>query len=423
MQDDAFPTNAVNGARVVELLIALIRRFIVVSDAGAIVAAVWVLHTHAFGVSEHTPYLFIRSAARRCGKSRFLDLLRLLVPRPILTTDITVAALFRTIDARRPTVLFDEMDRFTRARDDNAEMQRILNAGFQRGRPVMRCAGEGTNQMVVEFDVFCPKAIAAIGNLADTVVDRSLTIELKRRAQHEQVERFHQTEVEPLAKPLRDQAAKWAEANLPALRTVKPQLPDELDDRGQDVAEPLCAIADCLGGKWPETVRNAIVQLRRSGDEDDGDVGVRLLAAIKDAFDAANTDWLSTTELVHWLTKDDSSPWKEWRRGTAISPVAIANRLRPFNIHPEQHKRGGDRARGYRREQFDDAFARYLTPKTEAEPRPAPRVVADTASASPNTEPGRKPMRPSPFLRPTTGGDEAHVPNPDQDDTDPLREV
>jgi putative DNA primase/helicase len=312
----------------------------------------------------------------------------------LLTTDITVPALFRTIDARQPTVLFDEMDGLGAGFQGADEMQKILNAGFQRGRPVLRCVGEGSNQNVVEFDVFCPKAIAAIRRLPDTIIDRAFVIELKRKAQDEKVDRFRTSEVEPLAAPLRERAALWAEENLTVLEVAKPELPDELDDRGQDVAEPLLAIADLIGGEWPGKTRRAILELRSSRDEDDGDTGIRLLTGIEAAFDAANIDWLSTRDLVYWLTKDEASPWREFRNGRAITPTGVAKQLRYFSIQPEQHLRGGERARGYRRAQFDDVFARYLNSKVE----PRPSAAAPASSVEPKTDPATSGDRPSPFL-------------------------
>jgi hypothetical protein len=217
MNDSRFVHDSVDGARVVEAIIALIRRFIVISDEGVIAAAFSVIHTHCFDAANHAPYLFIRSATKKCGKSTFLDLLAFLVAEPLLTANISVAALFRTIDARHPTVLFDEMDGLAfGARETNEEMRRILNAGFQRGRPVVRC--EGDSFAPREFDVFSPKAIAGIRRLPDTIFDRALTIELKMRTKSERVERFRVSDVEPMAARLKEFAATWADANDSKLR-------------------------------------------------------------------------------------------------------------------------------------------------------------------------------------------------------------
>jgi hypothetical protein len=55
---------------------AFLHRFIVFSsDAQVTAVALWLLHTHAIGAAEVTPYLNICSAEKRSGKSRLLELL------------------------------------------------------------------------------------------------------------------------------------------------------------------------------------------------------------------------------------------------------------------------------------------------------------------------------------------------------------
>ncbi len=46
---------------------------------------------------------------------------------------------------------------------------------------MLRCVGDGPRIRVEKFEVFCPKVLAGIGELPDTVGDRSLRIELKRQ--------------------------------------------------------------------------------------------------------------------------------------------------------------------------------------------------------------------------------------------------
>src|SRR5437763_2840747 len=127
---------------------------------------------------------------------------------------------------------------------DHEDLRALLNAGFRRGTPVLRCVGEGTKQTATEFDVFCCKALAGIGSLPDTIADRSLTISLKRKGRGEQVERFRLRTTPTEAEALRITLDAWASEFVATLEDARPQLPDELDDRAQDVCEPLLAIAD-----------------------------------------------------------------------------------------------------------------------------------------------------------------------------------
>lgn len=54
------------------------------------------------------PLAIITAPEKRCGKSQLLFLLSRLVNRPLAASNITPAALFRSIDAWRPTILINE---------------------------------------------------------------------------------------------------------------------------------------------------------------------------------------------------------------------------------------------------------------------------------------------------------------------------
>ena len=52
----------------------------------------------------------------------------------------------------------------------------VLNTGHRRGGKASCCVGQGANITYKDFSTFCPKAIAGIGKLPDTVADRSIPI-------------------------------------------------------------------------------------------------------------------------------------------------------------------------------------------------------------------------------------------------------
>ncbi len=77
--------------------------------------------------------------------------------------------------------------------------------------------GQGANIETKRFDVFCPKVLAGIGKLPDTIKDRSIPIELKRKSSAETVDRFRQRLVKPEAEQIRRQLERWAAAHVPTL--------------------------------------------------------------------------------------------------------------------------------------------------------------------------------------------------------------
>ena len=343
-------------------LVAFVRSYVVMTAAQGIAVALWIMHTHAFQAAQTTAYLSITSAERRSGKSRLLEVLGVLVFRPLVAANTSEAALFRSIAAERPTVLLDEVDAvFGPKARDHEDLRALLNAGYRAGTPVLRCVGEGSKQRVEQFDVFAPKALGGIGTLPDTIADRSLPIRLKRRARGERVERFNLKSTPALAAPLRDRVALWAEQHVDALERATPALPEELDDRAQDVVEPLLAIADAVGGEWPRRARTALIELRAGGsDADDGDsLGIRLLNDLRAIFDAQGADKLGSAGLVADLLADAEAPWADWRN-RGLTQRGLATILSAYGIRSTTVALAdGTRAKGYKVEQFEDAWKRY----------------------------------------------------------------
>lgn len=145
---------------------------------------------------------------------------------------------------------------------DSEDLRAILNSGFQSNGQVHKCVGEGANLRYASFSSFCPKALAGIGSLPWTLADRSLSIVLQRKMPGDVAERLRRRCVEGEAGDLQARMEAWAAACGDALATSEPDLPEELDDRGQDMVEPLLAIADAAGAGWPARARRSLVAVR-----------------------------------------------------------------------------------------------------------------------------------------------------------------
>jgi VirE-like protein/uncharacterized protein DUF3631 len=221
------------------------------------VCALWAIHTWAFNAFDYTPYLSVFAVEKRSGKSRLLEVLSLLVRNARLTSGSSSAALIRSVDVDNPpTILLDEVDAvYSKKNDAEAENTRqFLNAGFRRGAKFLRCVGQGTAIEVKEFPAFCPKALSGIGRcLPDTVLDRSLPVELVRQSRENRAERFREREAQAKVATIRAELEAWAQQPgvTDTLRDARPGLPEQLTDRQQDYCEPLLAIADMAGGDWP----------------------------------------------------------------------------------------------------------------------------------------------------------------------------
>ena len=350
----------VDGAALLDELVTTIRRYVVLqSEYHAAAISLWVAHTWAVDVFQVTPRLAITSPTRRCGKSTLLTLAGALVRRPLPSSNITSAALFRAVEAFSPTVLIDEADTFLGDRD---ELRGLLNAGHHRAAAwVIRTVGD--DHEVRRFFVFAPVAIAAIGSLPDTLADRSIRVEMRRREPGEKIEPLRLDRLADFD-PLRRKLARWAADNLEALRQADPVVPESLNDRAADNWRPLLAIADATGGDWPRLAREAARVLEGAEAGEDADVRVQLLADIKAVFDERRADWLETQAILDALRTMEDRPWAEWSRGEPITATALARLLKPFGIKPGKRGEGPrhDRttARGYRRADFEPVWRRYL---------------------------------------------------------------
>jgi Protein of unknown function (DUF3631) len=352
-------TVSTDGAELIEAVAAFLRRYVVLSREQVTTLALWVFHTWAVEAADVTPYIHVSSAEKRSGKTRLLEVLALLVRSPIASANISDAALFRAIESRAPTLLFDEIDSvFGPKARDREDLRGLLNAGYRRGTPALRMGGAKMNELQ-EFATFCPKVLAGIGKVPDTISDRAITIALKRRTAAEPIERFRHREAEEVSEPLRQGLESLADYHRPALAEARPELPT-LGDRAADSWEPLLAIAELVSEEWTERARIAAVVLSGEQDVADETIGVRLLADLRAVF-VANGDRLSTAALLQALKADEEAPWADWH-GSGLSARRLADLLRPYGITSRSVRlEDGSTPKGYKLEQFADAFDRYLT--------------------------------------------------------------
>lgn len=354
----------VDGAALLQRIAAYIRRFVGLTAPQEIIVALWVVHTHLMTAVECTPYLAITSAEKESGKTRLLEVFDGLVAKPWMTGRVTAAVLIRKIDKEKPTLLLDEGDAAFGGEKEYAEALRgVLNTGYRQGGKASCCVGKGQEISFRDFSTFCPKAIAGIGRLPDTVTGRSLSIRLKRAARGtEGVARFRQREVKAGALALRVEIETFADQIVNSVEKARPRMPDDLSDRQQDACEPLLAIADLAGGHWPDLARKALVSLCVEAQDGDESVGHILLSDIRDVFAARGVDRISSTDLAEALAEVETSQWGEWNHGNPITPAKVARLLKPYEIVPGGIRIGERTPKGYTRKIFEDAWKRYLRP-------------------------------------------------------------
>jgi putative DNA primase/helicase len=355
-EDPELWPDEVDGSDLLHELKEVFDRFLILPERAETALCLWVAFAWTHDAFSISPILDFRSPTKRCGKSTALRVVHRLVPRPLLTSNISTAALFRSIEYFKPTLLVDEVDTFLKFND---EIQGVLNAGHERdGAYVLRV--EGDDNQPKKYCVWSPKVLAGIGKRKDTLEDRSICVPMKRKGPEESVEKFRVNQVEILA-VLRRKMARWAEDNIETLKLSTPEMPNGLNDRAEDNWEPLIAAADLCGGEWPELAREAAVKLSGGDNPDEDAIGIRLLSDIRDFFQEYELYSVPSEQLEKHLQDLDDSPWPEFKQGRPITKTGIGRLLKSFGMKSKSIRfTSGNVARGYSLDQFEDTFTRYL---------------------------------------------------------------
>ena len=354
--------DPVNGAAVLDDVSAAFTRHLALPTGAADALALWCAYTHAFDAFPISPRLAITSPEKRCGKTTLLRMLAMVCERVLQAANITPAAMFRAIELARPTLLVDEADTFL---DGREELRGVLNSGHARDGCVIRTVGD--NHEPRQFSTWAPCAIAMIGRLPDTLADRAIAVPMRRKVAGEKIERLRFDRPDQFD-GLRRRLARFTLDARQALERSDPATPNNLHDRAADNWRVLLAIADAAGGDWPTRARAACMTLN-AGDADADTTGAALLRDIQAAFVLRGEPVkLSSAELCQILGDDEASAWAAFGRSEKpITPAALARLLKRFKIAPKALRNGAIVWRGYEREAFTDAWARYLAPDTPDE--------------------------------------------------------
>ena len=249
------------GKWTVRLAENLFQDYLILPPGIPFVAALWTIGTYIFEQFDCFPYLTVTCPVKRCGKTRFGEILELLCCRPMMTVNVSEAALFRTIDGEKPTVIIDEAESL-RSRDSERSryLLPILQAGFRQGAIVPRCVGKGHE--VEKFSVYCPKAILAIGNLPDTLTDRSIVSFHATPSSKRACCAFSSSPCFTSGRRSRERHRSWADAYKEQIsKAYLKQNLDFLRDREADIWEPLFAIASVAVPERLEELKQIAIRL------------------------------------------------------------------------------------------------------------------------------------------------------------------
>ena len=138
--------------------------------------SLWTMFTYAYPAWDAVPYLSV-GGPLGSGKSRVFDVLVELVYKPINSANMTAPCLFRTLDNRGGTLLLDEAEKLY---DSDPDLLNILLSGYKKGATAMRLEKADDTFVDKPFDIYCPKAFAAINNLSAPLMSRCIRVMMFR---------------------------------------------------------------------------------------------------------------------------------------------------------------------------------------------------------------------------------------------------
>ena len=343
----------VDGTELLNALVTVINEYLILPEGAAEAMALWTLHTYCHDAAWIDPLLAVLSPTKRCGKTTAMNLLGSISDKPLLASNCTSATLFRGIEKYKPTLLLDEAETFI---TDNEEMRGVINSGHNRASAqILRAVPIGDSYDVKPFSTWCPKAIACIGKLPSTLMDRAIVVWIQRKKKADKVRRLRGDKLHEF-EPIRRRCARWALDNLDAIKAIDPDVPDYLGDRASDNWRTLLAIANVAG--WTEPALTAIRQLTPEKTEDD-DTSVKLLADIRDIFEEKKHGQLLSADIVEDLNEMEERPWPGFYRGKGFTVTGMARMLGKYEIRPKLSRSLGSK-RGYKKEDFIKVWSLYL---------------------------------------------------------------
>lgn len=329
--------------------------------------ALWTIGTFCFPDFDAFPYLVITSPTKRSGKTRLSEMLTFACSNPRNFGAVS-ASIYRLIETERPTIVFDEAE--TLSSEAASTMRAVLNVGYRRGQTIPRTVG----QTIKEFQTYCPKIFVLIGDVYDTLRDRSIIITMKRA---ETRRRFTYDVAKAEGQELREAIHAAVSAHAGDIQhgfQNHKGLPF-LMDRDEEIwtslfvlAEIFCksrmqeleiAAVDMSTEKTQESKR--YVDLRAAEDKaTEDEYAKRLISDLYGLFAANGRAVIRTEDVIDLLKAIPTAPWRKFR-GEGIDAHDLSNMLSRFGLRPVRVQYGNGREnrkqyRGYKRKDVEKAL-------------------------------------------------------------------
>jgi hypothetical protein len=212
---------------------------------------------------------------------------------------------------------------------------------------------ESSDTGLKKYSCWCPKVIAMIGEVPDTIADRSIVVKMARKLTTETCA--------PLAAldtaHIRAKCARFAlDAQLAIAQ--HPKISGEgLNDRATDTFDPLFVIARMAGDEWEQKLRAAALGLCSSADTENSGSG--LILDIVDVFFQTGSEKMFSRDIIARLREGSMN--SQSLNYSSINEYHISKILRHYRIRPTTLRVGKQVSTGYIASDFREALERYVS--------------------------------------------------------------
>ena len=322
-------------------------------------AALWAVATYRMDLWSIFPKFLISSPEKECGKTTFLELLEAIVLKPVMAANVTASSFFRLIEEMQPTFLIDEADLSIK---NNNQLLSLFNASHRK-RGAFKINSEVTvkgNWTPKQWSLWTPQVIAGIGQQEDTLMSRSICINLRRKMHNETVASVALDYYESLEK-LRTHLENWtSQINLTDHTW---EVPSQGSDRSKDNWKPLFVVAAKAGGGWIDKAHAAYEQLEVNSKASNSiSTGTELLMDIRRILARKDVSKVRASELREELILLEDSEWYSFNNYRGITQKWLSNKLKGYGVETEKTRD----ANVYLTNELEELFKRYLPPETDS---------------------------------------------------------
>ena len=293
--------------------------------------ALWVMLSYCYIAWSAIPYLYLGGPVHS-GKTRLLEVLYRLVFRPLLSSNMSAAALFRTLNDRGGTLLLDEAEQLKDGTPEVTNIKSMLLAGYRRGGRATRLEplGDGTYK-TMEFEVFGPKSMACVKGLPLALLSRCVSVTMFRAGKNSEKPRrridANNSQWEALRADLHALALDYGIDFLDLAQ--RDEVCPRMSGRQFELWQPLLALAswvESYGAKGLLTLMQqyAIDRIELSQEDQSPDCDEILLQILTGHVRTGQTP--TAKEILERAQELEPRMFANW------SPKGAANAIRRYNI-------------------------------------------------------------------------------------------